>query len=120
MTELSKSLSDLAERIGEANAAVRIAERTSANRALVAGKLLCQAKDDCEHGAGTLFGRAGIHDRQARCLLQLARSRSQSGRGVRLGGHVETWGPFPSSGGCNVPGYLLQPRDGPGWAVCEA
>ncbi|MEI5680483.1 MULTISPECIES: hypothetical protein [unclassified Mesorhizobium] len=34
--------------------------------------------------------------------------------------HLEAWGPFPGADGCKVPGHLLQPNDGHGWAEWEA
>lgn len=34
--------------------------------------------------------------------------------------HVENWGPVPGNPECRVPGHLLQPADGHGWAEWEA
>lgn len=87
MSELSNSLADLAERVREANEASAAAERMTAEKALEAGRLLCQAKEQCAHGDWTPFlARAGVHERQARRLMQLARSGLNSGHVSDLGG----------------------------------
>src|SRR4051794_10417203 len=68
-------LADLADRIREANAAMLAASQEAAERALQAGRLLIEAKGECRHGDWLPFlERAGIHERQARRLMQLARS----------------------------------------------
>src|SRR3954447_15723958 len=72
-------LGDLADRIREANAAMLAASQEAAERALQAGRLLIEAKGECRHGDWLPFlERAGIHERQARRLMQLARSGLKS------------------------------------------
>ncbi|MBL8578105.1 MAG: hypothetical protein JNK47_12835 [Mesorhizobium sp.] len=91
MTDLSNSLADLAERVREANEAGAAAERTAAEKMLNAGRLLCQAKDACQHGEWMPFlVRAGVHDRQARRLMQIARSGLTSDTVTELGGFKAT------------------------------
>lgn len=87
MKELSNSLADLAERVREAQAEIRSAEETAAARALEAGRLLCHAKGECQHGEWLPFlGRAGMAERQAQRLMQLARSGLKSDTVSDLGG----------------------------------
>lgn len=75
MDSLPNSLADLAERVKEASEACLAAQRTSIETAIKAGKLLCQAKDDCGHGLWTPFlARAGLHERTARNYMTLSRS----------------------------------------------
>src|SRR3954471_6845333 len=72
-------LADLADRIREANAAMLAASQEAAERALQAGRLLIEAKGECRHGDWLPFlDKAGIHERQARRLMQLARSGLKS------------------------------------------
>src|SRR5690606_29586927 len=75
MADLSNSLADLAERVKEATVASALAERTGAEKALEAGGFLTQAKDQCKYGEWLPFlERAGVPERQAQRLMQLARS----------------------------------------------
>jgi hypothetical protein len=76
MTTLGHNrLGDLAERVRGANAAMHAASREAAERALEAGRLLVEAKEECRHGEWLPFlERAGVHERQERRLMQLARS----------------------------------------------
>jgi hypothetical protein len=84
---LTNSLADLAERIREATEVVVAAERTAADKALEAGRLLCQAKQECRHGEWLPFlQRAGVAERQAQRLMQLARSGLKSDTVSDLGG----------------------------------
>lgn len=86
MTDLSNSLADLAERVRIANEAVIVAQRTTAEKAVEAGRLLCQAKEECPHGDWAPFlERAGIRDRQARRLMQIARSGLEIGHVSEMG-----------------------------------
>src|SRR5689334_18301388 len=72
-------LADLAERIRAANSAMLAASQEAAKRALEAGRLLIDAKAECRHGDWLPFlDKAGIHERQARRLMQLARSGLKS------------------------------------------
>jgi hypothetical protein len=85
--ELTNSLADLAERIRDANATSEAAALTSIEKALVAGRLLMEAKSECRHGEWSPFlGRAGIHERQARRLMQLAKSGMKTDTVSELGG----------------------------------
>ena len=87
MIELSNSLADLAERVKAANGASVAAEKTFFEKALEAGRLLCDAKDGCVHGEWSAFlARADVHDRQARRLMQLARSGLKADTVSDLGG----------------------------------
>lgn len=84
---LSNTLADLAERVKLASAASKEAERSATAKAMEAGNLLCEAKAATAHGEWKLFlERADIHDRQARRLMQLARSGLKSDTVSELGG----------------------------------
>lgn len=84
---LSNVLADLAERVKLAAGASRDAERAAIEKAVEAGVLLCQAKEASAHGEWLRFlERADIHDRQARRLMQLARSGLKSDTVSELGG----------------------------------
>jgi hypothetical protein len=87
MADLSNTLADLAERVKEANRASAAAQRQSIEKAFEAGFLLCVAKEQCEHGDWLSFlGRAVIHERQARRLMQVASSGLQIGHVSEIGG----------------------------------
>ena len=87
MTELSNSLADLAEQIKNVNAVAQAAQRQTIEKAFEAGFLLCQAKEQCAHGEWTPFlQRAGIHDRQARRLMQIASCGLPIGHVSEIGG----------------------------------
>lgn len=87
MTDLSNSLADLAERIREATAAAALAQRTTIEKAFEAGLMLCHAKETCAHGEWMPFlDRAGVHERQARRLMQIASSGLQIGHVSEIGG----------------------------------
>ena len=87
MIELSNSLADLAERVKVANEASALAERTTIEKAIEAGELLCQAKDEARHGEWLPFlDRACIPERKAQRLMQLARSGLKSDTCRELGG----------------------------------
>ncbi|WP_274626553.1 hypothetical protein [Arvimicrobium flavum] len=86
MTELSNSLADLAERVREANAGIVAAHRRTAEQALVAGRLLIEAKEACRHGEWLPFlDRAGIAERTARNYMTLADSGLEIGSAADLG-----------------------------------
>jgi hypothetical protein len=75
MKGLSKHLMELAARIGPAREAFAEADKRRVESALEAGRLLCQAKDDCAHHQWLAFlTTAGIYEQQARDLMQLARA----------------------------------------------
>lgn len=87
MIDLSNSLADLAERVREATEMSAAAGRTSVEKAMEAGRFLCEAKDQCRHGEWLPFlKRATVHERQARRLMQLARSGLETGHVSDLGG----------------------------------
>jgi hypothetical protein len=87
MTKLSNSLADLAERVKAANTAAEVAEATAIAKALETGALLVEAKAACAHGEWLPFlERAGIHERQARRLMQLVRAGLKSDTVSDLGG----------------------------------
>lgn len=87
MTELTNFLTEMADRIKAANEAVAAAEQITAEKMIEAGTLLCQAKDASKHGEWTPFlARAGIADRQAQRLMQIARSGLKPDTCRELGG----------------------------------
>lgn len=84
---LSNAMADLAERVKASVAAQKAAESTAATEALAAGAMLLEAKEQTTHGAWLPFlARAGIHERQARRLMQLSRSGLKSDTVSDLGG----------------------------------
>lgn len=86
MTELSNSLADLAERIKETHGEFTAAQRMTVEKAFEIGWLLCQAKEQCQHGDWLpLLARSGVGDRWARRLMQLARSGLKSDMVADLG-----------------------------------
>jgi hypothetical protein len=81
MRELNGSnrLADVAGRIREADRVMQDAAREAAERALEMGHLLYEAKDACRHGQWLPFlASAGISERKAQRLMQLARSGLKS------------------------------------------
>ncbi|WP_037436183.1 DUF3102 domain-containing protein [Sinorhizobium fredii] len=87
MTDLTNRLADLAEQVKSTNEAAALAERTTIEKALEAGHLLTEAKALCAHGQWYPFlDRAGIHERQASRLMQLAASGLKSDTVSDLGG----------------------------------
>lgn len=84
---LSNALADLAERVRATVAAQAEAERSSATKALAAGAMLLEARSVTTHGAwGAFLERAGVHERQARRLMRLARSGIKPDTVSDLGG----------------------------------
>lgn len=84
---LSNSLADLAEQVKVANEAIALAGRTTAEKALEAGRLLIAGKAGCAHGEWLPFlERAGINDRTARRFMTLARSGLNRTQVTDLGG----------------------------------
>jgi len=83
----SNRLVDLAERIRQANGRAKAASVESAKQYLEAGRLLIEAKSECPHGDWLPFlEMTGVHERQARRLMQLARSGLTSDTVSDLGG----------------------------------
>jgi hypothetical protein len=73
--ETSNRLTDLAARIANCQTRAKTASVEAAAEYLEAGHLLIEAKAECKHGEWLPFlERAGVHERQARRLMQLARS----------------------------------------------
>jgi hypothetical protein len=75
METVSKELMKLAEHIRPAREAFAEADKRRIESALEAGRLLCQAKNDCPHQQWLAFlTLADIYERQARELMLLARA----------------------------------------------
>src|SRR5690606_7038309 len=78
---------DRAETVRALIAGACAAHIESINKALEAGQHLLAAKEECQHGEWLPFiARAGIHERQARRLMQVARSGLKSDTVSDLGG----------------------------------
>ncbi|WP_156465138.1 hypothetical protein [Mesorhizobium sp. Root552] len=87
MSELSNNLADLAERVKLENERSAAAHLSAIDSALSAGSLLIDAKEQCKHGEwGSFLSRAHVHERQARRLMQLARSGLTSDMVSDIGG----------------------------------
>ena len=87
MIQLSNVLADLAEQVKATNAASEEAARKGVEKALETGRLLIRAKEACAHGDWLHFlERAGVNERQAQRLMQLARSGLISDTVSDLGG----------------------------------
>ncbi|TPL16042.1 hypothetical protein FJ945_28345 [Mesorhizobium sp. B2-4-9] len=75
MKNISNDLMEIAGRIRPAREAFAEADRRRVESALEAGRLLCQAKDDCLHQQWMAFLRwADMDEQEARKLMQLARA----------------------------------------------
>ncbi|WP_077962404.1 DUF3102 domain-containing protein [Ensifer adhaerens] len=84
---LSNSLAVAAETIRATVAEAEAAARTSVDKSIEAGHALVSAKALCKHGQWLPFlERAGIHERQARRLMQLAEAGLKSDTVSDLGG----------------------------------
>ncbi len=85
--QASNRLGDLAQRIRQASDRAKVASVESAELYLEAGRLLIEAKAECTHGDWLPFlEMTGVHERQARRLMQLARSGLKSDTVSDLGG----------------------------------
>jgi len=83
----SNRLSDLADRIRQASDRAKVASVESAEQYLEAGRLLIEAKAECPHGDWLPFlEMTGVHERQARRLIQIARSGLKADTVSDLGG----------------------------------
>lgn len=83
----SNLLTDLSHRIRQASGRAKAASVDSAEQHLVAGRLLIEAKVECPHGEwGAFLKMAGVHDRQARRLMQLAHSGLKADTVSEMGG----------------------------------
>lgn len=84
---LSNSLASIAETIKSQLAEAEAAARWSVDKSIEAGHALTAAKAECRHGQWLPFlARAGIHERQARRLMQLSQSGVKSDTVSDLGG----------------------------------
>lgn len=84
---LSNSLADLAERVRAVNAEGRKAAETVIERALEAGRLLIEAKQQCRHGEWLPFlKRAEIPERSAQAYMKLVRAGLDIRKVADLGG----------------------------------
>lgn len=84
---LSNSLTAIADDVRRTNHAAEQAERDAIAHALEAGRLLCEAKEQCPHGQWLPFlERAGVPERKAQRLMKLHRGRLQSDFVSYLGG----------------------------------
>ena len=83
----SNRLTDLSERIRQASDRAKGASLEAAEQYLEAGRLLIEARAECPHGDWLHFLKmTGVHERQARRLMQLARSGLTSDTVSDLGG----------------------------------
>lgn len=86
-TRLTNSLTALADDVRRVGEAGDQAERDAIEHAMTAGRLLCEAKEQCGHGSWLPFlERAGIAERKAQRLMKLHRGRLQSDTVSDLGG----------------------------------
>jgi hypothetical protein len=84
---LTNSLTAIADDLRRANDAAEQAERDAVTHALDAGRLLCEAKEQCGHGHWLPFlARAGVPERKAQRLMKLHRGRLSSDTVSLLGG----------------------------------
>lgn len=84
---LSNSLTAIADDLRRANDAAEQAERDAVTHALEAGRLLCEAKEQCQHGQWLPFlARSEVNERKAQRLMKLHRGRLQSDTVSELGG----------------------------------
>jgi hypothetical protein len=131
IAELSNVHADLAEQVRATMREHTAASRAAIAKAIEAGGLLHRARGELPHGQWTPFlRRAGVHERQARRLIQLHRSCLTPDMMSDLGGiaatldWLATW-PAPAGDDCIViwrgepPGAgqkqalaLAWPRDG--------
>ena len=83
----SNTLTVMAGRIRDAQDRATAASVEAAEQSLKAGRLLIEAKAECRHGEwGPFLEAAGMHERRARRLMQLARSGLKSDTVSDLGG----------------------------------
>lgn len=83
----SNDLSVKAEQVRQLVALSETLERESIDASIEAGKVLAVAKTECRHGEWLPFlGRAGVPERKAQRLMQIARSGLKSDTVSDLGG----------------------------------
>lgn len=91
MIQLSNMLAAQAEAIKTNLALADTAEKAAAETRIDAGHALIHCKKNCHHGEWSAFlSRAGLHERQARRLMQLARSGLKPDMMSDLGGFAAT------------------------------
>lgn len=84
---LSNSLTAIADDLRRANDAAVQAERDAIDHAIEAGRLLCEAKEQCQHGQWLPFlARSEVNERKAQRLMKLHRGRLNSDFVSYLGG----------------------------------
>jgi hypothetical protein len=84
---LTNSLTAIADDLRRANDAAEQAERDAVVHALEAGRLLCEAKEHCQHGHWLPFlARAGVPERKAQRLMKLHGGRLKPDFVSDLGG----------------------------------
>lgn len=84
---LSNALADLAERVKKSVALQERSEATAIGEALAAGAMLIEAREQSTHGSWLPFlTRAGVRERHAQKLMQLARSGLKPATVAHLGG----------------------------------
>ncbi len=85
--ETSNRLTDLSTRIRQASDRAKGASLEAAEQYLEAGRLLIEARAECPHGEwGPFLEMTGVHERQARRLMQLARSGLKADAVSEMGG----------------------------------
>ena len=85
--QTSNRLTDLSARIRQAQDRAKVASVEAAEQYLEAGRLLIEAKAECRHGDWLPFlEMSGMHKRQARRLMQIARSGLEADTVSDLGG----------------------------------
>ena len=85
--QTSNRLTDLSARIRQARDRAKVASVESAEQSIEAGHLLIEAKAACKHGEwGPFLEMTGVHERQARRLMQIARSGLKADTVSDLGG----------------------------------
>lgn len=88
---LSNAHAVLAEELKATTKAAAVAERVAVANSIKAGEILCRARAEIPHGQwGAFLKRAAVHERQARRLMQLARSCLKPDMVSDLGGVAAT------------------------------
>lgn len=86
-SRLTNSLTAAADDVRRVTAACEQAERDAVTHAMDAGRMLCEAKEQCAHGQWLPFlERAGVSERKAQRWMKLHRGRLTSDTVSLLGG----------------------------------
>ena len=84
---LTNSLTAIADDLRRESEACDKAERAAIGHAMTAGRMLCEAKEECEHGQWLPFlKRAGMSERKAQRWMKLHRGRLNPDTVSLLGG----------------------------------